>query len=232
MSTPSARGPRAPASGASAVRGAMALLMALSAPAAAQTGPAAARTIKPLPFRSGAISFRVHVAAAPDFTGHVTVDSAAFTGTSLADVRGSVLVRADSMKTGIGLRDHHMRGAMEAKKYPDIRFELLGVAPRADSSHASQRASGGDTVAVTFAGRLTIHGVTRDDTIPGTVVLGPDSVVARAAFPLDMRDYGIKPPTRLLVIRVQPVVEITVRLTFAAATATLADDRKDSTAGK
>lgn len=181
--------------------GAAALLLAFATPAAAQT-------LAPLPLQRGAIAFRVRVSMAPDFTGHVAVDSASFTGTSLAGVRGLVVVRVDSMKTGIGLRDHHLRDAMGAKRYPAIRFELLDVTPGA--TH-------GDTTAVTYAGRLTIHGVTRDDTIPGTVVLGPGTVDAAAVFPLDMRDFGIKPPTRLFVISVQPVVEITVRLTFAAA---------------
>jgi polyisoprenoid-binding protein YceI len=181
---------------------AAALLLALAAPAAA------GQTLARLPLARGAIDFRVRVQMAPDFTGHVAVDSAAFTGDSLAGVRGIVVLRVDSMKTGIGLRDHHLRDAMETKKFPEIRFELLGVTPAG--------AARGDTIPVTYAGRMTIHGVTRDDTIPGTAIVGRDSIAIAAAFPLDMRDYGIKPPTRLLVIRVEPVVGITVRLTFAA----------------
>jgi polyisoprenoid-binding protein YceI len=188
-----------------------ALLLALAAPAA--TG----QTLAPLPLARGAISFRVHVQMAPDFTGHVTVDSAGFTGDTLAAVRGVVVLRVDSMHTGIGLRDHHLRDAMEAKKYPEIRFELLGVTPAG--------AARGDTIPVTYAGRMTIHGVTRDDTIPGTAIVGKDSIEVAAAFPLDMRDYGIKPPTRLLVISVQPVVEITVRLSFAAEAGAQATDK-------
>ncbi len=192
-----------------------ALLLALTAPAAVgQTAPSAAaagQALAPLPFKGGAIAFHVRVDAAPDFMGHVTVDSAAFTGTSLAGVRGLVVVRADSMRTGIGLRDHHMRDAMETKRYSDIRFELTGVRPGA--TH-------GDTTEVTYAGRLTIHGQTRDDSIPGTVVLGAGSVEAAAAFRLDMRDYGVKPPTRFLgIVRVEPVVAITVQLSFGGPAA-------------
>jgi len=207
--------------GAAAAAGAA--LLALPAPAA--TG----QTLAPLPFKGGAIAFGVHVQMAPGFTGHVAVDSASFTGTSLADVRGLVVVRADSMRTGIGLRDHHMRDAMETAKYPEIRFELLGVAP-AGAARAARAAGAagtiaadGDTTAVTYIGRMTIHGRTRDDTIPGTLVLrngkgpgGGATVDAAARFSLDMRDYGIKPPTRFLIIRVQPVVDIAVELRFEA----------------
>ncbi len=244
----------------------------LALPAHAATGQALA----PLPFKSGAIAFGVHVHMAPGFTGHVAVDSASFTGTTLADVRGYVVVRADSMRTGIGLRDHHMRNAMETAKYPEIRFELLRVraagtetagpaggageagaagadsgatvtgggtvtilppaapgtaaarqasaqaapdAPGAAAAESPGKTAHGDTTAVTYIGRLTLHGVTRDDTIPGTIVRGRGTLDATARFPLDMREYGIKPPTRLLVITVQPVVDITVRLHFEAAPA-------------
>lgn len=183
---------------------------ARQAPQAARQAPGPPATARlpaaPLPLAHGTIAFRVRVDAAPDFTGHASVDSASFTGDSLAGVRGFLVLRTDAMKTGIGLRDHHMRNAMETARYPEIRFELLGVSPGA--TH-------GDTTDVTYSGRLTIHGVTRDDTIPGTVVLGPGTVDAAAGFQLDMRDYGIKPPTRFLgIVRVEPVVAITVRLSF------------------
>jgi polyisoprenoid-binding protein YceI len=191
---------------------------------------AAAQPVTPLPLRSGEIAFKIRVAAAPDFTGHVAVDSATFTGTSLAEVRGSAVVRVADMRTGIGLRDHHLRNAMNAKHFPDIRFELLGVIP--GESH-------GDTVAATFLGRLTIHGVSRDDTSPATVILAAgggkhlvptadtaagraepppgDTVSALATFDVDMREFGIKPPTRFLgIVRVQPVVRLTVHLLFGA----------------
>lgn len=194
-----------------------AALLALPAPAAR------GQALVPLPFKGGAIAFGVHVQVAPGFTGHVAVDSASFTGTSLADVRGLVVVRADSMHTGIGLRDHHMRDAMETAQYPEIRFELLGVAPAGAAGAAGTTAAHGDTTAVTYIGRMTIHGRTRDDTIPGTLVLrsgkgpgGGATVDAAARFSLDMRDYGIKPPTRFLIIRVQPVVDIAVELRFEA----------------
>jgi polyisoprenoid-binding protein YceI len=151
----------------------------------------------------------VHVASAPDFTGHVTVDSASFAGTSLAAVRGVVALRAAEMRTGIGLRDHHLRNAMEVSRYPSIRFELLSVEPGAER---------GDTTDVTYDGRFTIHGQVRNVAVPGAVVLRPGAVEATAVFTLDMRDYGIVPPTRFLgVVRVRPVVEVTVRLDFAPA---------------
>jgi polyisoprenoid-binding protein YceI len=170
---------------------------------------AAGQAVPAFPLRSADVTFRVHVHSAPDFTGRAPVDSASYSGDSLVAVRGLVVVRVGEMRTGNGLRDHHMRGAMAASEYPEIRFELLGVTPE------ERR---GDTVAVSFAGRLTIHGRTRSIALPGTVVLGPRSVEVASSFPLDMREYGIAPPTRFLgIVRVQPLLEIEVRLVFAPA---------------
>lgn len=45
----------------------------------------------------------------------------------------------------------------------------------------------------------------------------PGRMDVEATFPLDMRDYGIKPPVRALVLRVAPDLVVTARLSFGAA---------------
>ncbi len=167
---------------------------------------AAAQALTPLPLRRGEIAVHVRVHHFPDFTARVTADSASFTGDSLADVRAVALAPAAKIHTGIGLLDGRMRRTLDAAHYPEIRFELLRVAPGA--AH-------GDTTAVTFYGRFGIRGQTRDDTIPGAVVVSPGSLLATATFPLDIRDYGIAPPTAFFgIVRADPIVQITVRLEF------------------
>ena len=167
---------------------------------------AAAQALTPLPLRRGEIAVHVRVHHFPDFTARVTADSASFTGDSLAAVRAVALAPAAKIHTGIGLLDGRMRHTLDAAHYPEIRFELLRVVPGA--AH-------GDTTAVTLVGRFSIRGQTRDDTIPGTVVGSPGSLVAAATFPLDIRDYGIAPPTAFFgFVRAEPVVTIRVRLEF------------------
>lgn len=185
--------------------GALAALLAFTARAAV------AQAVTPTPLRDGQIAFAVRVSGAPDFTGHVAVRTASFTGADVGAVRGTVEVAVAEMRTGIGLRDRHMRNALEADGFPTIRFDLLGVVPGA--LH-------GDTVQVTYRGRLALHGQTREVDAAGTVVIGPGSVTAVATFPVDLRDYAIEPPSRFFgAIRVQPVVRMTVRLGFGAAPA-------------
>ena len=167
---------------------------------------AAAQALTPLPLRRGEIAIRVRVDRFPGFTARVNADSAALTGNSLAEARGVAIARTAKIHTGIGPLDGPLRRTLGASEYPEIRFELLRVRPGA--TH-------GDTAAVTYDGRFTIRGRTRDDTIPGTVVFSAGSLLATATFPLDIRDYGITPPTAFFgIVRVEPVVRITVRLEF------------------
>ena len=168
--------------------------------------PAGAQPLAPLPFRRGAIAIHVRVHPFPDFTARVAAESAAFTGDSLAAARGFAVARVAGIHTGIGLLDGRVRRTLGAPEYPDIRFELVRVVPRGTRA---------DSVAATLYGRFTIRGVTRDDTIPGTVALTPGRLAVRAAFPLDIRDFGIRPPTAFFgLLRADPVVGVAVSLEF------------------
>jgi polyisoprenoid-binding protein YceI len=169
---------------------------------------ARAQAVAAYPLRSGEATFHVRATIVNDFTGRVPVSRAAYAGTDLTGLSGTVEIRVADMRTGIGLRDRHLRTAMEAERFPSMRFDLASVeagAPRAD------------TLGVTLVGRLTIHGTPRDLRVPGDVLLGGDSVVVRAAFPIDMRDYGVKPPVKMLgALRVAPGVDVGIRLVFGA----------------
>jgi polyisoprenoid-binding protein YceI len=163
-----------------------------------------AQTVAAAPFRRGELTFFTRVANGPDFTGRVSVASAAFTGNELNRLIGHVEVRAREMRTGIGLRDSHLRGTLHVDSFPTIRFELVLI---------EAAAARGDSTSVVFEGNLTLHGVTRTIRVPGSVVLRPDGADVLAHFPLDMREYGIAPPVRLFA-RVQPVIEVGVSLSF------------------
>ena len=165
-----------------------------------------AQSITPAALRTGEITFAMRATKVNDFTGRVGVARAEFRGTDLANVNGVVEARVAEMRTGIGLRDTHLRNAMRADSFPLVRFELVGLDPGV--AH-------GDTVPTVFQGHLTIHGVTKTIRVNGTVVLRPAGAEVTASFPLDMREYGIEPPSRFLgAVRVDPVTTITVRLAF------------------
>lgn len=187
------------------VLGALLLATAVAAPGAqAQALPA-------VPLRQGEIALAVDVDNGPDFVGHVEVAAAAFTGAALTGVRGWAEVRVAAMRTGIGLRDRHMRNAMDADSFPTIRFEIEEV--RIGLVH-------GDTTDVALHGVLILHGERRAVRAEGRVVATATTVEVSASFPVDMREYGITPPTRFLgSVRVRPVAQITARLRFDGSAA-------------
>lgn len=164
------------------------------------------QALTPLPLRQGEIAFALRATKVSDFVGQVSALHAEFEGEDLGDIRGALEFRVADMHTGIGLRDTHMRNAMSADSFPTIRFDLAGI---------DRGASSGDTIQVVFHGRLTIRGVTKAVTVPGSVVLHPGSVDVTASTPIDMTEYGIEPPTRFLgAIRVKPVTTVTATLSF------------------
>lgn len=187
-------------SGASFVIAAVAVLTAATR--------AYAQVVTVAPLRSGQIAFAIRATKVNDFTGHVSAIHGEYSGTDLANVRGVLELRVADMHTGIGLRDTHMRNAMRADSFPTIRFELMGVDPGG---------ARGDTISVVFQGHLTIHGVTHPVHVPGAVVLRQSGVDVTASIPIDMREYGIEPPTRFFgAIRVAPVTNVTANLSFGA----------------
>ena len=164
-----------------------------------------AQPVVAAPLADGGVTFLLHSTIIGHFTGHAPVARAAFSGSRLLEVRGAIEVLVARMQTGNGLRDRHMRETMNADSFPTIRFDL-------DSVVAGSVA--GDTTGVVLTGRLAIHGVTRPVRATGTVVARPGGEDVDATFGLDMRDYGIRPPVRAVVLHVAPDVVVTVHLSF------------------
>ena len=128
-------------------------------------------------------------ATVADFQGRTTV---------AAGTLDRVEVRWQDIDTQNGTRNRHMLKTVEADRFPVIRFDVTAPRPGADS----------------VTGTLTLHGVTRPVVWPITTGLGTDTVRVTADFPVDMRDYGIKPPVRFVFARMGPVVQVHVRLVF------------------
>jgi polyisoprenoid-binding protein YceI len=96
-----------------------------------------------------------------------------------ATARISLSVEAASIDTGIGMRDNHLRSAdfFDVQRYPTITFESLRV------ETTGRRA--------TVTGRLTLHGVSREVTVPVDVALSDIAMEASGEFVLNRGDYGM-----------------------------------------
>jgi polyisoprenoid-binding protein YceI len=135
-----------------------------------------------------------------DFDGTATLVAGAF---DLAAGAGMIEADATSMKTGSDGRDEKMHGEiMVTTTWPRIHFDLTRF----------EMAAGGVTGG-TAHGRWTMHGVTREVSIPLTFsdVGTPAVRHAKAAFDLDIRRWSIPIP-RVVIISVDPIIKVAIDL--------------------
>jgi polyisoprenoid-binding protein YceI len=137
-----------------------------------------------------------------DVTGFITVN--------LDDIKGSAKARIEvdlaTLKTGIDMRDGHMRdNFLETAKYPKAIFELTKVDSISQNTLGDQK----EAKAI-LSGNFTIHGITKAVTIPATITYFKESEQTTArtagdllhvavAFDLLLGDYGIKRPQMLFM---------------------------------
>ncbi|RMD48595.1 MAG: YceI family protein [Ignavibacteria bacterium] len=141
--------------------------------------------------------------------------------------KGKVNVDLNSLKTGIDLRDEHLRSAnwLNTEKFPYATFMLTGI------SDASQnKLEDGKRVKATLHGKFSVHGVTKDVDVPAELTYFKENARTRAkmkgnllkvkaSFDINLGDYGIKIPD-MVVGKVDDNVKINV--TFIATDANAA----------
>ncbi|WP_373497190.1 YceI family protein [Aquiflexum sp.] len=122
-----------------------------------------------------------------------------FTGKSsdlngLVDLDKNMLdfyIDLNTLKTGIGLRDRHMReNYLETKKYPYAEFT--------GKIASGINLSSGQSKSVTAKGKFKIHGIEREIEVPGKLTAISDSELQlEAEFKVLLSDYKIDIPSVL-----------------------------------
>lgn len=150
-------------------------------------------------------------------TGHVEFDSSvplhSFTGTSdhlvgkitLQDSIVDFYVDVTTLKTGIGKRDNDMMRTLEAKEYPFAEFYGKIISDFDPDKNGSQE--------VEVKGEFTIHGVTKDVTIPGTINSTDEGLKVEASWQINMEDYDVEPPG-ILFYRVSEIIDASISATL------------------
>src|SRR3989339_1579039 len=139
---------------------------------------------------------------------------------------GKVLVPIKSIKTGIDLRDEHLRSEnwLNAGKYPFAEFQLTGI-----KNPTSRKLNDGQRVTATLIGKFSVHGVTKNIEVPATLTYFKESektkakapgnlLVANAEFDIKLSDYGVKIPS-MVVGKVNEEVKITTNFVSSDANA-------------
>ncbi|MBM3266726.1 MAG: YceI family protein [Candidatus Sericytochromatia bacterium] len=183
-------------------------ILAIAGPAHAESFTIAEdnHTVNEVSFTSIAPLVRM-VGRTQDVTGQADIDI-----NRPAAAKGRFVVDLSSLQTGIKRRDAHMRDMIEVTKFPTAVLEVDRV------EGAPKALEPGKTAHIKAVGRFTIHGVTRDVTVPGQITFLPETkgtrdgnwVLLESRFPLLLVDYGIALPKPLLGIKVADTVTIDV----------------------
>ena len=182
------------------------LLVALTLLGAGELHAQAPKLIPDGTVREGTLSFDGR-ATTGAFTGTTTTVRGEMSGGgSLSEVRGWVDAPVSTLMTGNGHRDKDLNKSLASDLYPTIRFDLTGVTPGVER---------GDTVDVVLQGRFTIHGVTREASIPATVVTQPDAIQVRGETPLSLKDYKVEGLSKMMgMLKMYDRILLHVDVTF------------------
>lgn len=145
--------------------------------------------------------------------GHAEFDSSVplhtFTGESdylvgkinLDDSTIDFYLDVNTLKTGISKRDKDMLETLEADEYPFAEFFGKLSSSFDPEKEGPQK--------VTAKGEFTIHGVTNDIEVDGTLEKTPEGLQLNAAWTLNITDYDIEPPG-ILFYRVSEEIDIRI----------------------
>jgi polyisoprenoid-binding protein YceI len=183
------------------------VLLALALGMAAPTEAQSEARVAPGRVKAGTLSFDGH-GTPGDFVGTTSTLRGEMTGSdSLGGVRGWVEAPVKTLTTRNGRRDRDLNKSLESDKYPTMRFDLGGVSTAAGTP---------DSVPVTLRGRLAIHGVTRDVSLPGYVRREGQEIRVRSDFPLNLKDYKIGGLSKALgLLKMDENIKVHVDVAFA-----------------
>lgn len=147
--------------------------------------------------------------------GNGVSGSVTFSVNDLKTLKGKVTVYVASIKTGIDLRDEHMRSAgwLNAESYPEITFEIKKI--------IDIKSIVDNKLTAKVIGNYTLHGVTKEVIAEATLTYLDESETTKqkttgdllgvqAKFNIKLSDYGIN--NKIVGQKVSEYIEIGVNM--------------------
>lgn len=103
------------------------------------------------------------------------------------------------------MEEHFNENYMESDKYKTADF-------KGKINQAIDFTKNGE-YDVTVTGKLTIHGVTQDRTIPGKIIVNENKIYVNSKFPVALKDHNIKIP-KAVIKNIAELVDVTVNITY------------------
>lgn len=185
----------------------LAALALLVTPLATSSASAQSRTVSAQ--RGSGIQF-VSDAPLERMTGRSSSLTGDFTfdPNNLSNVSGTLRVPVRSLRTGIDLRDEHLRGDtwLDAQRCPDISLEVTGI-------EGASSLQPNTATRVRLRGNFTVHCVSRPVTINATLRWIPDSneLRAQARFEVTLTEHNISVPAPVR-LKVANTLQVNARL--------------------
>lgn len=126
--------------------------------------------------------------------------------TETGDIQISILIKSFEFKVAL-MQEHFNENYLESDKFPKASFK--GKVDQLDKINL--KTDGSYTSSVT--GDLTVHGVTKNLTVPGTFEVKDGKITAKAKFTISPKEFGIVIPS-LVENKIAKDIEITVELPY------------------
>lgn len=153
----------------------------------------------------GGIGANTAVGRTPDVTGSLEIEGTTITAVSI-DVDMTTLTSDESRRDdSLGTR------GLETQTYPAATFELT------EPIEIGETPAEGEVFDVDAVGQLTLHGVTRDVTVPMQARWTGERIEVVGSFEVALSDYEIEPPTGFLVLSIADVGTVELNLLFQKA---------------
>lgn len=122
----------------------------------------------------------------------------------------SVLMKAFEFEKAL-MKEHFNENYVESDKFPKATFKgtIINV--------ADVKWTTDGTYPVKVSGKMTIHGVTKDITVPGTIEVKGGKLHAKSDFKVAIKDYNIEIPS-LVKDKVAETVAVEVDLNYEVFT--------------
>jgi len=120
---------------------------------------------------------------------------------------GTVRVPVSALRTGIDLRDEHLRSAnwLDAASHPNIELQISSLDGASDFTS-------GERVSFHIVGRLSIKGTTRNVRIRAQGQYRDGALLVRARWRIQLSDYGVSiPATVQAKVNNEIVISVNIR---------------------
>jgi hypothetical protein len=141
-------------------------------------------------------------AAIEDITAENTVVGSLFNGTT-GELAYIVKIKDFKFHKSL-MREHFNEKYLESEKYPKSTFQgkLTGFKPNVTGEQK-----------VKATGKLSIHGVTKDVDIPGTIQFANGKAIMKSKFMVKLADYKVTIP-KIVWQNIAEEVEVKVEFTY------------------